>query len=182
MFLLQMLGEVCPTLGQDSQVRVCAVWYKRGKGGACLLVRWGCNCVYMVCVRAVKKKVRVSVLVAWSSGRSIWLLEISNLLPRLTVQRMYSEPSDSQARWVYCTRAVRLICRCIVKYVGVSRHRAGWPRLLRSSAAWLPDAKKIPSWWKIVEVCLAKFCVGGGEQRRNSDVLFLVYGFKFWLS
>lgn len=118
MFLLQMLGEVCPTLVQDSQVRVCAVWYKRGKGGACLLVRWGCNCVYMVCVRAVKKKVRVSVLVAWSSGRSIWLLEISNLLPRLTVQRMYSEPSDSQARWVYCARAVRLICRCIVKYVG----------------------------------------------------------------
>lgn len=120
MFLLKMLGEVCPVLVQDSRVCVCAVWCKHGKGGACLVVRWGCSCVYMVCVRAVKTKVRVSVLVAWSSGRSIWLLEISNLLPRHrpTVQRMYSKASDSQARWVYCARAVHFICRCIVKYVG----------------------------------------------------------------
>lgn len=50
--------------------------------------------VYTVCACAVKTEVRVSepVLVAWPSGRSIWLLEISNILPRhrMTVQCMHS--------------------------------------------------------------------------------------------
>ena len=49
--------------------------------------------VYMVCACAVKT-IRVSepVLVAWPSGRSSGLLEISNILPRhkMPVQCMYS--------------------------------------------------------------------------------------------
>lgn len=48
---------------------------------------------YMVCAYAVKPKIRVSepVLVAQPSGRSIWSLEISNILPRhrMTVQCMH---------------------------------------------------------------------------------------------
>jgi len=78
--------------------------------------------VCMFCACSAKPVIRVfePVLAAWPSGRSICLLEISEVLCRhsLIVQGMHSSSSNSWTHGVYCTRAMHLICRCSVKNVG----------------------------------------------------------------